>query len=507
MRIAEMLEGVRVLRSMQIEGLEPSGVTYDSRRVRPGDLFVAVRGLKEDGLAHAAEAVAAGASAVVVGAGRYQSAVDLLAGTGARVLEVDDERAALAHLARNAAGRPDLALRVIGVTGTNGKTTTAHVLASMLEASGTRCGVIGTVEYRLAGRVLPAVRTTPEAADTHAYLASMLEAGAGACVMEVSSQALDLRRVEGMRFAACVFTNLTQDHLDYHKDMERYFQAKRRLFTEIAPGAPAVLNADDAWAARLAAEAGGRAVLFGESESAHVRLVGMSGDLDGSKLAVLSGGEEIEIATPLPGRPNASNVLAAAAAARALGLPWDAVREGAEMCGPVRGRLEQVREGQPFAVIVDFAHTDDALRNVLTALRPLTEGRLIVVFGAGGDRDKGKRPLMGERAVQLADLAWLTSDNPRTEDPVSIIGMVLEGVRRVPGGEGRCRVEPDRSKAIAAAIAAARPGDTVLIAGKGHEAEQIIGSRRLPFDDVQVARDAIRAHGPRGPEDDGRDVG
>lgn len=492
-----MLAGVEVVGGTCPPELPLSGVTHDSRKVRPGFAFVAVRGLRADGLGFAPQAAAAGAALVVVGRGRAGAARRALApaaGAGAAppaVVEVADERAALALMARNAAGRPDLDLALTGVTGTNGKTTTTYLLAAMHEAAGIRCGIIGTIEYRIGGEAVAAERTTPEAEETCLHLRRMVEAGAGACAMEVSSQALDLRRVEGMRFAAAVFTNLTRDHLDYHGGMEAYFAAKRRLFEMLGAGSPAVLNADDPYGRRLAREAAPGAVLYGEGADAAYRLAGMEASSSGIALRVAAEGTERVIRSALLGRPNAFNVLAAAAAARSLGISWEAVAAGAAGVRRVRGRLEPVDEGQPFAVLVDYAHTDDALRNVLAVVRPLTRGRVLAVFGCGGDRDRSKRPLMGAHAARLADLAWVTSDNPRGEDPDAIIAEILEGVRTVPEGARRCRVEPDRAAAVRAAVMEAAPGDTVLVAGKGHETYQILKDRTIPFDDVEVARRAI----------------
>ncbi|MBI3447341.1 MAG: UDP-N-acetylmuramoyl-L-alanyl-D-glutamate--2,6-diaminopimelate ligase [Acidobacteria bacterium] len=502
MRDDEMLSDVALLRSTLPAGSQLTGVTHDSRRTRPGDVFVAVRGLKADGLAHARAAAAAGAAAIVVGPGRSGEAEEALAGAGVPVIEVADERVALAVLGRNAAGRPDLEMPVVGVTGTNGKTTTAYLLAEIWEAAGVRCGMLGTIEYRLGRETLHGERTTPEAPEIHRYLRRMLDDGARACVMEVSSQGLDLGRAYGLRFAAAVFTNLTRDHLDYHGDMETYFAAKKRLFDGLPPGSPSILNADDAYALRLA-DPGRRRVTYGTAAAADFRLAGRQGGIDGLTLTIDAEGRARELRSPLAGLPNAYNILAAAATARALDLPWGAIEEGLSRRACVPGRLERVDAGQPFAVVVDFAHTDDALRNVLEVLRPLTEGRLIVVFGCGGDRDRTKRPLMGAHAARLADAVWITSDNPRSEEPLSIIGMVLDGVRGVPGGSAKAVVEPDREAAIGRALAGARPGDTVLIAGKGHEGEQILGDRVIPFDDVEVARRLLRAR--RGAE--GGDAG
>jgi UDP-N-acetylmuramoyl-L-alanyl-D-glutamate--2,6-diaminopimelate ligase len=485
-----MLRDVSVIHSTCPPGVDLSGVTHDSREVRPGWAFVAVRGMKSDGLDYLSGAVSSGASAVVVGRGRRIEAESKLRGARVPVIEVEDERVALALMGRNVTGRPDLEMPVIGITGTNGKTTTAYLLTSIWEAAGVRCGMLGTVEYRVGDETFHGDRTTPEAPEIYRYLRRMREAGAKACVMEVSSQGLDLARVEGMRFAAAVFTNLTRDHLDYHGDMERYFAAKRRLFDSLSPETPSILNADDPYALRLAAP-GRRSVFYGESSAAHFRLAGFEGGIEGVRVRIVAEGQERILASPLPGRHNACNILAAATAARALGIDWKAIEDGVRAMRRVPGRLERVDAGQPFAVVVDYAHTDDALRSVLEVLRPLTPGRLITVFGCGGDRDRAKRPLMGAHAARLSDLAWATSDNPRTEDPLAIIGMILEGVRTVPGGESRVRVEPLREAAIAAAIAEARPGDTVLIAGKGHESEQIIGDRVFPFKDAEVARRLI----------------
>lgn len=499
MRVEEMLGKVSVRRSSVPPETDLRDVTCDSRTVGPGDLFVAVRGERADGLDYLARAVSAGAGAVLVGPGRYREAAARLAEAGAGepgrpvgVMEVEDEREALALLGRNVQGRPDLEMRVIGITGTNGKTTTAWLLASMLEAGGIPCGLMGTVEYRFGGLRREAERTTPEGPEIHRWLRKMRDGGAGACAMEISSHSLELKRVAGIRFAAAVFTNLTRDHLDYHGDMDRYYAAKRKLFENLEEGRPAVINADDPRGGDLAGRTPGRPVLFGRGEGADFRMTRCQTSLDGTEMVVETAwGESEEILSPLVGIPNATNILAAAAAARSLEVSWEAIRAGTETTRAIPGRLERVDRGQPFAVLVDYAHTDDALRNVLEALRPLTPGRLITVFGCGGDRDRTKRPLMGAHAARLSDLFWVTSDNPRSEDPGAIIEMVLEGVRQVGGSGGDCRVEPDRAKAIQAAVAEGRAGDTVLIAGKGHERVQIGAGGALPFDDVEAAREAL----------------
>jgi UDP-N-acetylmuramoyl-L-alanyl-D-glutamate--2,6-diaminopimelate ligase len=516
MRVDEMLADVKVTRTTMPAGMDLRGVTSVSGAVGAGDLFVAVRGGRFDGLAFLPEALAAGARALVVGSGRFEeaeAALGTLAATASgpvALIEVADEREALALLGRNAMGRPDLELKVTGITGTNGKTTTAWLLSAMYEAAGTRCGLMGTVEHRIGSDREEASRTTPEGPEIHRWLRRMRDSGAGACVMEVSSHSLDLRRVAGMRFSTAIFTNLTQDHLDYHGSMESYYAAKRRLFEGLDGEATAVINADDGWGRRLAGGIAGRRLLFGREAGADIRMVECRTGVGGTEIELEERGdtagaaskERVVIRSPLVGLPNGYNLLAAAAAARAAGLSWDAIRIGAAGVRVVPGRLERVDAGQGFAVLVDYAHTDDALRNVLEALRPLTAGRLITVFGCGGDRDTGKRPLMGAHAARLSDLFWVTSDNPRSEDPGSIIGMVLDGVRGESCSAERCRVEPDRKEAIHCAIAEARDGDTVLIAGKGHERIQISANGTVPFDDVEVAREALamrrQAHGEGG---------
>ncbi len=504
-----MLEGVEVRRQSLPAGLDVRGVTCDSRAVRPGDLFVAVRGERQDGLRYLGEAIRAGAAAVAVGAGRFDEAQGLISGLGeggSRVglLELADEREGLALLGRNVQGRPDLEMKITGITGTNGKTTTSWILAAIFDAAGIPCGVMGTVERRFGREAEPASRTTPEGPEIHAWLRRIRNAGAGACAMEVSSHALDLKRVAGLRFSAAVFTNLTRDHLDYHHDMESYFAAKKTLFTGLAPGARAVINGDDPWGRRLAAESGGSIVIYGEEPGSSFRMVGHRTGAGGTTVRIAGGGEETEIRSPLLGRPNAWNLLAAAATARAQGLSWEAIRDGASRVPQVPGRLQRIEAGQRFTLVVDYAHTDDALRNILEALRSLTRGRLITVFGCGGNRDQSKRPLMGAQVAKLSDLFWVTSDNPRDEDPMAIIEMILDGIREIPGAMEACRVEPDRAAAIRAAVAEAGAGDTILIAGKGHERTQVLGSRTIHFDDAEVSRRAVEEiHGQEGKGDGG----
>lgn len=501
MRIDELLDGVPCRWIRGETDVRITGVTNDSRRVAPGAVFVAIRGTRDDGLRFVPEALARGAEVVVTSAGR-EKAMELSAAP--RVIEVGDDRAALAVMARNLHGRVDLRVPVIGITGTNGKTTTCLILASILRAVGRRPGLLGTVTYVIGDMEIPATRTTPEAPDIQAYLERMERAGCGACVMEVSSHALDLRRVHGMRFAVAVFTNLTRDHLDYHQDMESYFAVKSTLFTGAGGPAPAaaVINIDDPYGARLdaslASRAGGapRRITYGESASASIRIAALeTARPSGLLLTLDDAGEQVVVRSPLAGRPNACNVTAAAAAARALGIGWPDIARGVGAVDRVPGRLERVG-GRGFGVFVDYAHTDDALRNVLETVRPLTDGRVILVFGCGGDRDRTKRPLMGGHAARLADVVFVTSDNPRSEKPEAIIDEIMAGAAEAERSgtaraAGRLHAEPDRRRAIEAAIRLARPGDTVLIAGKGHETTQTIGDRVIPFDDRAVAREAL----------------
>jgi len=494
MLIDDLLAGVAHRWVRGEEAVSVAGVTNDSRKAVPGAVFVAVRGLKTDGTAYAAKAVEAGAEIVVVGAGR--SSAPELQDVG-RLIEVDDERAALAVMARNLHRRVDEKLPVVGVTGTNGKTTTCQILAAILEEAGIKAGLLGTVRYELGDRSIEAGRTTPEAPEIHEYLSRMAAAGCGACVMEVSSHALDLKRVHGMEFRVAVFTNLTRDHLDYHEDMERYFRAKSGLFGQLGAGGAAVVNLDDPYGLRLAGEieSGKAQVLgFGRSPRADFRMVDVRTGASGGRFALEAEEGRRELECSLPGLPNAYNAAAAAVSARAMGVGWREITRAIPGVVSVPGRMERVGtelEGLGFTVLVDYAHTDDALRNLLEALRPMTRGKVIVVFGCGGDRDRSKRPLMGAHAARLADVAIVTSDNPRSERPEAIIEEILQGMGQEPDRETRVRVEPDRKKAIGLAMALAGPGDTIAIAGKGHETYQIIGDRIVPFDDRIVAREAL----------------
>ena len=461
-----------------------AAVTYDSRQASAGHAFVALRGQHADGTVFASDAVARGASLVV-------SEQPAPASWPTPWIEVTDARRALAALAAVCAGHPSHELGLVGITGTNGKTTTAYLLASIFEAAGWPSGVMGTVGYRIGADVRAAARTTPEAPDVQSMLREMVAHGCKACVMEVSSHALALHRVDDLRFAAAVFTNLTRDHLDFHGDMDSYFRAKARLFDMLPAGAPAVINLDDPRGAGLAAAAA-RPVTYAVGRQADVTPGPLAYSLDGLSFDAHTPRGTVHVRSRLVGRPNVSNILAAVAAADALGLPLPAIEAGLAALAGVPGRFEVVSDqpDQP-TVVVDYAHTDDALRNLLETARPLTAGRLITVFGCGGNRDRTKRPLMGVVATRLSDVVVVTSDNPRLEDPRRIIDEVLRGVQAESRSGHEVRVVLDRGEAIATAIGLARPGDVVLIAGKGHEKYQEIGGVELPFDDVAVAKQAL----------------
>ena len=452
--------------------VEVSALAYDNRLVTPGTLFFCVPGFTRDGHDYAQDAIARGAVALVV---------QRPLGTAVPEVLVDDVRAAMAPAAAALAGDPTARLITVGITGTNGKTTSAFLVRALLEAGGHRTGLLGTVTAIVGGDEHAVARTTPEAIDLQRTFADMLGAGDDAVVMEVSSHALALHRADAIHWTAAVFTNLTQDHLDFHADMEDYFLAKRRLF-EAGPEI-AVVNVDDPYGARLARDFP-RAIRIGlDARDAQVRASAIEGDASGSSFAV----DGLALRTTLPGRFNVLNALGAVVVARELGVDDASIARGLAAAERVPGRFEPVDEGQPFAVFVDYSHKPDALEAVLRTARGLAKGRIIVVFGAGGDRDRGKRPLMGRAAAEHADVAIITSDNPRNEDPEAIMDEIAQGAADAE------RVI-DRQAAIERAIALAAPGDVVVIAGKGHERyQEFEDGRTVPFDDVAVAREALRA--------------
>jgi UDP-N-acetylmuramoyl-L-alanyl-D-glutamate--2,6-diaminopimelate ligase len=468
MKLSEVMAGAG-----EVADVDVSKLAYDSREVSPGTLFFAVPGFKSDGHDFAPRAVEQGAAALVV-----ERTLEL----GVPEVVVPDVRAAMAPAAAAFNGDPTATLDVVGVTGTNGKTTTAFLVRALLEAAGRQTGLLGTVTSIVGGEERAVIHTTSEAIDLQRDFADMLRGGDVAVAMEVSSHALELRRADAIHWDVAIFTNLTQDHLDFHPTMEDYFVAKRRLF-EAGPK-HAVVNVDDEYGRRLAVDLPD-AITFGiDHADATIRATDVAITLTGSTFTV----DGVAITTPLPGRFNVLNALAALAAARALGVADEVIVEALASAGRVPGRFEPVDAGQPFAVLVDYAHTPDSLENVLRAAREVAERNVIVVFGAGGDRDRGKRPLMGRAARELADRVVVTSDNPRSEDPDAIIAEILEGTGKGPEVESLV----DRREAIGRAVALADAGDVVVIAGKGHEqGQEFEDGRKIPFDDVTVAREAL----------------
>ena len=473
MRLDQVIMGVEG----SAAGIEVRDLAYDNRLVRPGTLFFCVPGFAHDGHDFACDAVTRGAAALVVERGLELKALQV---------KVPSARAAMALAAAAFYGDPTARLVTVGVTGTNGKTTTAFLVRALLEAGGRQTGLLGTVKSVIGGVKHDVQRTTPEAIDLQRTFREMLDKGDRACVMEVSSHALELHRADAIHFAAAIFTNLTQDHLDFHPTMEDYFRAKRLLFERDEPPASAIVNVDDPYGARLAADLD-QPITFALHIPADYRATAVTTGLSGSTFTVESPDGALKLTSPLRGEFNVYNVLGALAAARALEVPAETCVEAIATAGQVPGRFETVDDGQPFAVVVDYAHTPDSLENVLKAARSLTDGRLIAVFGCGGDRDRGKRPLMGEIAKRLSDRVIVTSDNPRSEDPEAIIEEILAG----SGREVEHYV--DRREAIATAISQAGSGDVVVIAGKGHEqGQEFEGGRKLPFDDVTVAHEILR---------------
>jgi len=457
-----------------------TGVAYRADEVGSGDVFFCVPGAKHDGHDYAAQAVSGGAVALVVE--RPLPEIDV------PQYLVSDARVALAFGAAEFWGRPSESVKVFGITGTNGKTTTTYLLDSILRAAGEKTGVIGTVETRIGDSTVPATRTTPESSDLQALLGTMRDAGVTAVSMEVSSHAIDLHRVDGMHFAAVGITNLTQDHLDYHNTLAEYASVKRRLFTDFSVGAR-VVDIDDPFGAQLAEELED-VLTVGRDTRAEIRAEQEVRSAEGTEFTLVTREASARLRFPLAGAYNVSNALMAAGCALAAGIALDVVVAGLEAAPQVPGRLERVEAGQPFAVLVDYAHTPDSLEKAIQAVQKVTTGRTIVVFGCGGDRDPAKRPLMGAAAGTYADIAIITSDNPRSEDPLGIISQVEPGLAGTPASY---EVEPDRRRAIARAVAIAHADDSVLIAGKGHEDYQIFADKTVHFDDREVAREELDA--------------
>jgi UDP-N-acetylmuramoyl-L-alanyl-D-glutamate--2,6-diaminopimelate ligase len=501
MKLGELvrtLEGPPALPADRLDR-DVSDIAHDSRKVRPGSLFVAVRGFHSDGHQFIPQAVRQGAVAVVA---EQESGP---AAAGAPQIIVEDSRRALALLADRFYGHPSQRLALIGVTGTNGKTTTTYLVKSIIEAAGGTAGLIGTIEYRVGDTVYPAPNTTPESLDLQRLISEMVGLGATHCVMEVSSHALALGRTLGCRFSAAAFTNLTQDHLDFHETMDAYFRAKLRLFAGLGQDGHAVINLDDARAGEIMRETKAKVITTGMTDKADVHPRGtIRHGIGGLAFEVSTPAGTLAVESPLVGRHNIYNMLTAAGIGTALGFSAEAIARGIKKMKAVPGRLEKMDEGQPYGVVVDYAHTEDALVRLLEAVREIATARIITVFGCGGDRDRTKRPKMGAAALQGSDLVIVTSDNPRTEDPAGIIREVERGMKggqkmpsaaaiagAAPGKKPYC-VIVDREPAVAAAIGMARPGDVVVLAGKGHEDYQIIGDARIHYDDREVARREIR---------------
>jgi UDP-N-acetylmuramoyl-L-alanyl-D-glutamate--2,6-diaminopimelate ligase len=494
MKIGELLSGVRLKHPLtpQLAERDAVGLDYDSRRIEKDFLFFAFPGAHADGRQFANDALARGAIAV---ASESDAPEDLRA----RWIQVEHGRQTLALAARNFYGKPDERVALTGITGTNGKTTTGFLIDSVMRAAGYTTALIGTIEYHLGDRVLPAVNTTPESLDLVRLFAELEQIGgthaALHATMEVSSHALELGRVYGLRFHTAVFTNLTRDHLDFHGTMEAYFAAKQRLFDDSGHGpAPlfAVLNRDDEFARRLKLHPKTEIIWYGSGSDSNLRARHISSGSQGLKFEVQRGKMRFDIESPLIGRINVYNILAACGAGLSYGVAPDVIARGIGSLRAVPGRFERIDEGQPFVVVVDYAHTDDALRNVIAVARGLNPKRVITLFGCGGDRDRTKRPLMGQAAAEASDFVVLTSDNPRSEDPLAIMNDALVGIRRV---DVKHIIEPDRAAAIARALDEARAGDIVILAGKGHEPYQVLKDRTIPFDDRLVAREVLKGYG------------
>jgi len=491
MKLDALLRGAEVRKILGPAEVEIRSVVYDSRKAAPGDLFFALHGEKLEGTQFAADALHRGAVAV---ASASASPANFPVHATWIELEPGSERRSLARVAANFYGRPAEALKLVGVTGTNGKTTTAFLVDSILRAAGFTTGLIGTTGYRTPKGAREALNTTPESLDLQQMFAEIRDAGGTHASLEASSHALAMERLWGCHFVAAIFTNLTRDHLDYHKSFEAYFAAKRRLFEGTGAGAPdaGVINADDPYGAQLAGLAK-RTLTYGLAGKADLAAKKFALSFEGLEFMAQTPAGNIAVHSPLVGRINVYNILGAIGAAIALDVPPAKIEEGIAKLELVPGRFQRIDEGQPFLVVVDYAHTDDALRNLISTARELNpSGRIITVFGAGGERDRTKRPLMGEAAGSLSDIVVLTSDNPRSEDPLRIINDVVVGLQKV---NAKYRIEPDREQAIALAVEEARPGDIVLLAGKGHETYQVLREGTIDFDDREKARGILRSKG------------
>ncbi len=487
MLIREMLENIPGISLTGNQDVEIRGIAYDSRRVDAGDLFVALKGESTDGALHAPEAVSRGAVALATDH-------DLPATDGIPILRVPDARRFLAEVSRLFYEDPASRMELVAITGTNGKTTTAYLVDAILRQAGKRTCLVGTLGLKAADQRFPSPHTTPEASDLTAFLQRALLAGCTHGAVEVSSHALAMQRVFDVRFAVAVFSNLTPEHLDFHHDMESYYEAKRLLFMPQGGNRvrSAIVNAEDPYGRRLAGEVPVPVLQYGVTRECGIRLLDRSIRIDGTDLRLQTPAGELAIHAALVGHPNISNIMAAVGAALSLGLDSYDIRQGIESVSGVPGRMELIRCGQEFTVIVDYAHTPDALQKLLETVQQCAFGRILTVFGCGGDRDRAKRPLMGEIAARLSHFVIATSDNPRRENPLQILADIEPGLKK---GPSPYRIDPDRREAIRAAFSRAGKGDVVVIAGKGHENYQIIGEKKMAFDDRAVARELLGSAG------------
>lgn len=498
MKLSQLLDGIPVAKMFQTmfgrmvvtHDVEVRRIQYDSRNVERGDCFVAIRGMGTDGHTFAQQALNKGATVIVL---EDDSVLpdSLCMHTGTVKIVVADSRKALALLSANYYGNPSKKMRIVGVTGTNGKTTSTHLIRSILEAGGETVGLIGTIEYRFGSEVVPATHTTPESLELNELMARMLATGCTSVSMEVSSHALHQSRVYGIDFRVAAFTNLTQDHLDYHKTMDEYFRAKKMLFDSLSAESWAVTNRDDDWGRRLFASTRSRSLSYGFDAEADVRIVNADLSIQGSSITLEYRGTTTTFSSPLVGRFNVYNTLTAWSVGLALGVSVETMKRGIANLSIVRGRFERIASPAGWTAIVDYAHTPDALEKCLRTIHDVLpkqrRGRIITVFGAGGDRDKTKRPLMGAVASELSDIAIVTSDNPRTEDPETIIDDVVRGVT----SKNQVLREVDRRRAVEKALGLAKAGDVVLIAGKGHEDYQVIGKQKIHFSDREIVEEFI----------------
>lgn len=483
MRLKELIKDINVLRFIGYEKEDIKGISNSSKLIRAGYLFTAITGEKFDGNDYIMEAFNYGAAAVV-------SEMPKDNNINLNWIQVSDAREALARISAAFYSYPSENMKMTGITGTKGKTTTTYLLEAILDKANLHSGVIGTISYRGPNMEIPADRTTPEALDIQRFLKEMLDHGATHCVMEVSSHSLDLKRIVGIGFDVVIFTNLSGEHLDYHQNMEKYFQAKKQLFTLDQTKSTSVINSDDIWGKKLISSLSSDMITYGLESPANVRAVEPRFSEQGIEFSLKYPAGNMKVSSPLLGKPNLYNILAAIAGGLALNIPVKTIVEGISSLQGVPGRFEKVKNDFGLNIFVDYAHTDDALRNLLETARELCQKNVILVFGAGGDRDKDKRPRMGEVAGNLADWTILTSDNPRSEDPLAILDDIVKGIEK--SGSGKYEIQPDRKKAIKKAITQGKKGDFILIAGKGHETYQIIKDKVSPFNDVEVIKEAIK---------------